>query len=251
MKKYLEDKGYDSVVTREPGGTVISEAIREIILNPEYKEMSYMTELLLYAAARAQLVNQIIRLQEGLNKLGYKCGNTDGDFGLQTQAALKAFQEDHSLPAAYTGINYYVWKRIVNAQKYQDNLIQRMKDPNNRYLYELGAKEEYLISDCELIPYEVYYDYDNYCLITNCIIYNGSNNIAKEIKIDQFQIVDQNGEVIAELSPNYKMDQTLLPGASTECTLVFAYENLYRYNAELSNINWNIMVTVEYYNSDN
>jgi dTMP kinase len=61
LREYLEKKGYDSVVTREPGGTVISEAIREIILNPEYKEMSYMTELLLYAAARSQLVNQIIR----------------------------------------------------------------------------------------------------------------------------------------------------------------------------------------------
>ena len=67
LKEYLENKGYDSVITREPGGTEISEAIREIILNPEYKEMSYMTELLLYAAARAQLVNQIIRpaLEEG------------------------------------------------------------------------------------------------------------------------------------------------------------------------------------------
>lgn len=67
LKEYLEKKGYDSVVTREPGGTNISEAIREIILNPQYKEMSYMTELLLYAAARAQLVNQIIEpaLSEG------------------------------------------------------------------------------------------------------------------------------------------------------------------------------------------
>lgn len=60
LKEYLETKGYDSVVTREPGGTVISEAIREIILNTEYKEMSHTTELLLYAAARAQLVNQVI-----------------------------------------------------------------------------------------------------------------------------------------------------------------------------------------------
>ena len=67
LKKYLEEKGYDSVVTREPGGTAISQAIRKIILDPEYKEMSHMTELLLYAAARAQLVNQIIRpaLQDG------------------------------------------------------------------------------------------------------------------------------------------------------------------------------------------
>ena len=67
LKKYLEDKGYDIVITREPGGTVISEAIREIILNTEYQEMSHMTELLLYAAARAQLVNQVIKpaLAEG------------------------------------------------------------------------------------------------------------------------------------------------------------------------------------------
>lgn len=67
LKKYLETKGYDILITREPGGTAISEAIREIILNPEYEEMSYMTELLLYASARAQLVNQIIKpaLEEG------------------------------------------------------------------------------------------------------------------------------------------------------------------------------------------
>lgn len=61
LKEYLENKGYDIVITREPGGTAISEAIREIILNTEYREMSYMTELLLYAAARAQLVNQVIK----------------------------------------------------------------------------------------------------------------------------------------------------------------------------------------------
>lgn len=67
LKKYLESKGYDIVIAREPGGTAISEAIREIILNKEYQEMSYMTELLLYASARAQLVNQVIKpaLEEG------------------------------------------------------------------------------------------------------------------------------------------------------------------------------------------
>lgn len=61
LKKYLESKGYDILIAREPGGTVIGEVIREIILNTEYKEMSYMTELLLYASARAQLVNQVIK----------------------------------------------------------------------------------------------------------------------------------------------------------------------------------------------
>jgi len=67
LKKYLEDKGYDIVITREPGGTAISEAIRAIILNKDYQEMSHMTELLLYASARSQLVNQVIKpaLAEG------------------------------------------------------------------------------------------------------------------------------------------------------------------------------------------
>lgn len=67
LKGYLEKKGYDIIITREPGGTVISEAIRSIILNKDYQEMSHMTELLLYASARAQLVNQVIKpaLAEG------------------------------------------------------------------------------------------------------------------------------------------------------------------------------------------
>lgn len=67
LKTYLESKGYDIVITREPGGTVISEAIRSIILNKDYQEMSHMTELLLYAAARSQLVNQVIKpaLEDG------------------------------------------------------------------------------------------------------------------------------------------------------------------------------------------
>jgi dTMP kinase len=60
LKKYLESRGYDIVIAREPGGTAIGEVIREVILNPAHKEMSHMTELLLYASARAQLVNQVI-----------------------------------------------------------------------------------------------------------------------------------------------------------------------------------------------
>lgn len=54
LRQYVEDHGYDVVLTREPGGTRISEAIREIILDKELTEMTDMTEALLYAAARAQ-----------------------------------------------------------------------------------------------------------------------------------------------------------------------------------------------------
>lgn len=45
---------------REPGGTVMGEAIREILLNPEHTELDDIAELLLYEAARAQLVAEVI-----------------------------------------------------------------------------------------------------------------------------------------------------------------------------------------------
>ena len=60
LKAYLEEKGYDVLITREPGGTRISEAIRGVILNREYSEMSPVTEMLLYASARAQLISEVV-----------------------------------------------------------------------------------------------------------------------------------------------------------------------------------------------
>lgn len=61
LKTYLEKKGYEILITREPGGTKISEAIRRILLDKSNLEMDYMTEALLYASARAQLVAEVIK----------------------------------------------------------------------------------------------------------------------------------------------------------------------------------------------
>jgi dTMP kinase len=58
--KYFKEKGREIEFTREPGGTSISEKIRDIILDNNNTEMDYRTEALLYAAARAQLVSQKI-----------------------------------------------------------------------------------------------------------------------------------------------------------------------------------------------
>ncbi|MDO4437404.1 MAG: dTMP kinase [Coriobacteriaceae bacterium] len=56
----LEAVGHDVLRLREPGGVAISEKIRAILLDPENGEMGDVCELLLYEAARAQLVHQVI-----------------------------------------------------------------------------------------------------------------------------------------------------------------------------------------------
>lgn len=61
LTDYLKSKGRNVILKREPGGTEISEKIRELILDVNNKEMSDVAEALLYAASRAQLVQQVIK----------------------------------------------------------------------------------------------------------------------------------------------------------------------------------------------
>ncbi|PHI38310.1 dTMP kinase [Pseudoalteromonas sp. GCY] len=60
LEAHLKQRGIEVVMTREPGGTEISEKIREIILDPSTPEMADMTELMLFGAARAQHVREKI-----------------------------------------------------------------------------------------------------------------------------------------------------------------------------------------------
>jgi dTMP kinase len=60
LKGYLTERGIPCVITREPGGSPISEKIRKILLDPAHREMAPLTELLLYEAARAQHVEKVI-----------------------------------------------------------------------------------------------------------------------------------------------------------------------------------------------
>jgi len=57
---YLKKAGYKVIYLREPGGTPISEKIRKILLDYKNDSMSSRCEMLLYMAARAQLVQQVI-----------------------------------------------------------------------------------------------------------------------------------------------------------------------------------------------
>jgi dTMP kinase len=60
VKKYLTLKGFDVVLTREPGGTQIGEKIRDILLDSATPEMCDLTELMLFGAGRAQHLKEKI-----------------------------------------------------------------------------------------------------------------------------------------------------------------------------------------------
>lgn len=57
----LQGQGYPVILTREPGGTRIGDLIRRILLDLQHTEMAPTTETLLFLAARAQLVSEVIR----------------------------------------------------------------------------------------------------------------------------------------------------------------------------------------------
>ncbi len=67
LANYLDEIGQPYIITREPGGDGIAEKIREIILDAKNTDMADETEALLYAAARAQHVKNVIlpALNEG------------------------------------------------------------------------------------------------------------------------------------------------------------------------------------------
>jgi len=67
LKEKLEAYGENVLVMREPGGTTISERVRDILLDKDHLEMTNICEILLYSAARHQLVYEKIskELQSG------------------------------------------------------------------------------------------------------------------------------------------------------------------------------------------
>lgn len=61
LENFLKAHEFAILVTREPGGTTIGNAIRAIVLDPNHTEMSPRAEILLFNAARAQIVDEVIR----------------------------------------------------------------------------------------------------------------------------------------------------------------------------------------------
>ena len=61
LQKYFQTNNLSSILIREPGGTPISEKIRQILLDKVNSEMISLTEFLLFSASRAQLIHEVIK----------------------------------------------------------------------------------------------------------------------------------------------------------------------------------------------
>ena len=61
LVEYLEKRGQRCVTTREPGGTLIGNKIRSLLLDPQSRDLDSTTELLLYMADRAQHINSVVK----------------------------------------------------------------------------------------------------------------------------------------------------------------------------------------------
>jgi len=61
LTQWLFDHGLEVLTTREPGGTRIGEAIRDVLLSPAHTEMCAEAEILLFSAARAQIVRETLQ----------------------------------------------------------------------------------------------------------------------------------------------------------------------------------------------
>jgi dTMP kinase len=125
LADYLNERGIPSVLTREPGGTRIGEQVRSILLDNVNSDMAAMTEVLLYAASRAQHVEQVIKpaLEQGKvvlcdrfvdSSLAYQ-GYARG-LGLDTVKAIN----EHALGGVWPDITLLLdispeiaWKRIL------------------------------------------------------------------------------------------------------------------------------------------
>lgn len=61
LAEHLRGRGLEVLHTREPGGTAIGERIRDVLLDDAHREMAAETEMLLFAASRAQFVREVVR----------------------------------------------------------------------------------------------------------------------------------------------------------------------------------------------
>lgn len=99
----LQAAGYPVILTREPGGTRIGELIRRILVDLRHTEMAPTTETLLFSAARAQLVSELIRPYLATGGIVVCDRYADSTFAYQGYGLGRDLDELRAITAVATG----------------------------------------------------------------------------------------------------------------------------------------------------
>jgi dTMP kinase len=104
VRERLEQHGVEVVVTREPGGTVLGEAVRAVVLDPSRRNLCAESELLLMFAARAQLVRELIRPALDAGRWVLSDRFTDASYAYQGGGRGQPEQRIHDLEEWAAGL---------------------------------------------------------------------------------------------------------------------------------------------------
>lgn len=151
LKKSLEERGYDTLITREPGGTSIGEKIRDILLDKNNSEMVSKTELMLYLAARSQFISEIIIPEIKNGKIVISDRFIDSTtayqgFGRKIDTEKIRMMNDFAINSVYPDITFFIdtplevcvdrLKERKNADRIEDENEKFFKNVREGYLYE-------------------------------------------------------------------------------------------------------------------
>uniref|UniRef100_A0A7V4KC58 Thymidylate kinase n=1 Tax=Fervidobacterium pennivorans TaxID=93466 RepID=A0A7V4KC58_FERPE len=156
--KYLQSKGIDFVKVREPGGTKLGENIRQLLIN---EKMVSRSELLLFLASRAQLVEEVIKpaLKEGKivvadrfahSSVAYQgCGR---NLGVDVVKMLNDFATDHVYPDLVFYIDIPAEVAISRINKEQRDRIEQeglefFEKVRNCYLELCKTEKSFVLID--------------------------------------------------------------------------------------------------------
>lgn len=135
LANYFYKNRIPFVLSREPGGTPVSEAIRSILLNPEFKGMNYVTEVLLFLASRKQHIDEKIKpeLEKGKiiicdryhdSTIAYQSGARD----LNSTAFGKIISNIYDFFDCVPDRTYYIDIPVKQGLKRVNNRIDKNKE---------------------------------------------------------------------------------------------------------------------------
>ena len=154
LEQSLRDYGFSVLRTREPGGCEISEEIRHTILTTDHMEMCPACEALLYAAARAQHVHEVIRpaVERGMlvlcdrfvdSSIAYQGGGRE--LGTDVVRTLNAPAVDGMLPDATVYLN--IDHQLALERRHSASSLDRIEVESAAFHARVQAAYEKLISE--------------------------------------------------------------------------------------------------------